>query len=48
VAYLKCAKGGGAGGLGDGSPTVGPGVKPWYRVWGTLSPDPEAYLLMNA
>jgi len=28
VAYLECVKGGGPGGLGDGSPPVGPGAKP--------------------
>jgi len=30
---------GGAGDLGDGSPQWGLGVKAWYWVWGTLSPE---------
>ena len=28
VAYLECVKGGGPGGLEDGSPQWGPGAKP--------------------
>ena len=45
MAYLECAKGGGPGGLGDGSPRRVQGQSPGR---GSRPPEADAFLLMNA